>query len=60
MRSIDSVVLTLTSQVVRSAGVDDEGRGGANGGRLLSVHRQHGEVLLGHKADGVPLAVVQT
>lgn len=51
--------VTLTSQVVRSAGVNDERRGGAHGRRLLFVHRQHGKVLLGHKANGVPLAVVQ-
>lgn len=50
---------TLTPQVVRPAGVDDEGCGGTHGGRLLSVDRQHGEVLLGDEADGVPLAVVQ-
>lgn len=52
-------MLTLTSQVIRSAGVNDEGRGGANGGRLLSIHRKHGKVLLGYEADGVPLAIVQ-
>lgn len=56
---VDSVMLTLTSQVICSARVDGEGGGGAHGGRLLSVYCQHGEVLLGDQTDWVPLAVVE-
>lgn len=50
---------TLTSQVIGSPRGDGERRGGAHGGCLLAIYRQHGKVLLGNQTYRVPLAVVQ-
>lgn len=55
----DVLCVTLTSQVVGSSCGDGERRGGAHSRRLLAVYGQHGKVLLGDQAYGVPLTVVK-
>lgn len=50
----------LTSEVVRSSGLDVEGDGCSDRGCLVSIDCEHRIVLQRVEMDAVPLAVIQT